>query len=154
MVTGCLNILSNVQSMKILKTWWKNLRNMFPVDTWAKIGIGAFILVLIFAGVFLISQSVVARKVSFWLGFLVLLISIMSLFFSYREYHNYVHNTEAVIFTPTVTVKSSPNENSVDLFVIHEGTKVDIMDNVEGWSEIKIANGSVGWVKSNVYKTI
>ncbi len=137
-----------------LKAWWKNLRHMFPIDVWARIGLGSFILLLVFASVFIISRSVTARKLSFWLGFIVLLIAIHSFLFSYQEYHNYVHNNEAIIFTPTVTVKSSPNENSVDLFVIHEGTKVSISDKVEGWTEIRIANGSVGWVKSDVYKTI
>jgi SH3-like domain-containing protein len=48
--------------------------------------------------------------------------------------------------TPTVTVKSSPSETSVDLFVLHEGTKVSILETADGWCKIKIANGSVGWL--------
>jgi SH3-like domain-containing protein len=45
-----------------------------------------------------------------------------------------------------VTVKSSPSETSVDLFVLHEGTKVSILETTKGWCKIKIANGSVGWL--------
>jgi len=45
-----------------------------------------------------------------------------------------------------VTIKSSPDEKSIDLFVLHEGTKVRILDNIGNWYEIRIANGSVGWL--------
>ena len=51
--------------------------------------------------------------------------------------------------TPTVTIKSSPSEASVDLFVLHEGTKVNILETTDGWSKIKIANGSVGWLQAD-----
>jgi SH3-like domain-containing protein len=53
-----------------------------------------------------------------------------------------------------VTVKSSPSENSIDLFVVHEGTKVKITDSVGDWYEIRIANGSVGWMKAASVKKI
>ena len=57
-----------------------------------------------------------------------------------------MHRKEAIIFSPTVTLKSSPDEKSVDLFVLHEGAKVEIIDNIGTWFEIRIANGSVGWL--------
>ena len=61
---------------------------------------------------------------------------------------------EAGISTPAAyDVKSSPNTTSVDLFVLHEGTKVSILDEADGWSKIKIANGSVGWLQSDFMRT-
>ena len=51
--------------------------------------------------------------------------------------------------TPTITVKSSPSSSGVDLFVLHEGTKVEIIDNTDKWDKIKIADGSVGWMPSS-----
>ena len=56
---------------------------------------------------------------------------------------------QAIVMTPTVTVKSSPSETSVDLFVLHEGTKVTLLDEADGWHKIKIANGSVGWLQAD-----
>ena len=55
--------------------------------------------------------------------------------------------------SPTVTVQSSPSESSVDLFVLHEGTKVSILEREEGWNKIKIANGSVGWLTDDSMRT-
>ena len=49
--------------------------------------------------------------------------------------------------TPTVTVKSSPSTDSVDLFVLHEGAKVEVVDTQGEWAQIRIANGSYGWLE-------
>ena len=58
-------------------------------------------------------------------------------------------NNEGIIVSPTITVKSSPSSSSVDLFVLHEGSKVKILDKTGEWEKIKIANGSVGWLPSS-----
>jgi SH3-like domain-containing protein len=45
-------------------------------------------------------------------------------------------------------VKSSPDEKGNDLFILHEGTKVEVLDELNDWKKIRIANGTVGWIKS------
>ena len=137
-----------------LKKWLREFGNIFNVDAWARISVIAFILSLIFASLFVISNSVMLRKFAFWTATILLLLAIVSFTFGFHNYKRFTRHNEGIIFTSTVTVKSSPNDNSVDLFVIHEGTKVSIMDKVESWSEIRVANGSVGWVHDSVYKTI
>jgi tetratricopeptide (TPR) repeat protein len=137
-----------------LKTWYKSLQNIFTSDRWAKTAVLSIILLLIAAALFIVSASVIARKLSFWAGIIFLAVMSFSLLFSVNSYKDYVSKSTAIIFTPTVTVKSSPNESSVDLFVIHEGTKVFITDMVEGWSEVRIGNGSVGWVRTDTYRPI
>jgi tetratricopeptide (TPR) repeat protein len=137
-----------------LKSWWKSARDSFSSNQWAKTGIFLFILVLAAISLFIISASVLLRKLSFWSGAIILFIMVLSFLFSISSYREYSTKSSAIIFTPTVTVKSSPNDNSVDLFVIHEGTKVQISDKVEGWSEVQLANGNVGWVKADTYRPI
>jgi tetratricopeptide (TPR) repeat protein len=137
-----------------LRTWWKSVRNVFSSDQWAKIGVIGFILALIALTLFFISRSIFLRKISFWSGILLLGLMSVSLIFSIGGYREYSRHNSAIIFTPTVTVKSSPNDASVDLFVIHEGTKVLITDLVEGWSEVRLANGHVGWVKTETFRLI
>jgi tetratricopeptide (TPR) repeat protein len=137
-----------------LKTWWKSARDLFSSDQWSKFGVAGFILGLILLALFIISRSVSTRKISFWTGILLLAIMSVSLLFSISGYREYSRQSSAIIFTPTVTVKSSPNDGSVDLFVIHEGTKVFITDLVEGWSEVRLANGNVGWVKNGTFRPI
>ena len=137
-----------------LKTWWKSARDLFSSDRWAKFGIAGFILALISMTLFIISGSIIIRKISFWTGIFLLALMSVSLLFSFSSYREYSRQSSAIIFTPTITVKSSPNEGSVDLFVIHEGTKVVITDLVEGWSEVRLANGNVGWVRTETFRHI
>jgi tetratricopeptide (TPR) repeat protein len=137
-----------------LKTWWKSARDLLSSDRWARFGIAGFILVLISFTLFIISRSVSIRKITFWSGVLLVSLTMLSLLFSLSSYREYSSQSSAIIFTPTVTVKSSPNEASVDLFVIHEGTKIFISDRVEGWSEIQLVNGNVGWVKTESFRPI
>jgi tetratricopeptide (TPR) repeat protein len=137
-----------------LRTWYKSAMHIFSSDQWAGIGLAGFILSLIAIAFFIISSSVFIRKFAFWSLILLLSAASLSFIFSTAEYRDYSRHNSAIIFTPTVTVKSSPNDSSVDLFVIHEGTKVYITDFVEGWSEVKLANGSVGWVKTDTFRTI
>ena len=61
---------------------------------------------------------------------------------------------DAIITSAAVTVTGSPNENGTKLFVLHEGTKLSIIQEEEEWFEVKIANGNVGWVKSNTITAI
>jgi len=94
------------------------------------------------------------KKFSFWLGILFLLLTISSYSLANERFSLFKKDFEAIVFTPTITVKSSPSDNSIDLFVIHSGTKVQITDNVGEWYEIKIANGSVGWILNTDIKKI
>jgi len=123
-------------------------------DQWAKLGVAGFILTLMAAAIFIASGSITLRKISFWAGMMILSFTLISMLFGISSYRVYSRQASAIIFTPTVTVKSSPNDNSVDLFVIHEGTKVQITDLVEGWSEVRLANGNVGWVKTETFRHI
>ena len=88
------------------------------------------------------------RKITFFTGILALILVICSLIFASQK-HKYINeHNEAIVMTPTITVKSSPSSSGVDLFVLHEGTKVEIIDNADKWDKIKIADGSVGWMPS------
>lgn len=138
----------------IFKRWWNQFYNTFSANSWAKVAIVLFIITLILTGVYLLSRNRFIKKSFFVLGLIFLLLSASSFFVSYQKYYYTKNHKEAILFASTLTVKSSPNRNSVDLFVIHEGTKVYILDQVGEWVEIRIANGSVGWLPVNEIKLI
>lgn len=134
--------------------WWKILRNFFSFNTWAIMGIVFLVIALSLFGFYLFSTFLKRRKFSFWTSIVLICLMILSFSCAQSQYSNATSTKEAIIFTPSVTAKSSPDINSTDLFVIHEGTKVRVTDNIGDWSEIKIANGSVGWVNTSVFKVI
>jgi SH3-like domain-containing protein len=53
-----------------------------------------------------------------------------------------------------VTVKSSPDKSGTDLFQLHEGTKVSLKSTLGDWIEIRLGNGSIGWVKQECLEKI
>jgi hypothetical protein len=76
------------------------------------------------------------------------MISTISFIFSYQQKQAILKGNTAIITSPSVTVKSSPDISGTDLFVVHEGTKVWIEDKISDWNEIKLSDGSVGWLKT------
>jgi tetratricopeptide (TPR) repeat protein len=134
--------------------WYVSLYNYFPIDTWASIIIVLMGIFSVFFLIFLLSERILLKKLGFWSAVLFLLLTMFSLFLTYQKYSSFKQHNDAIIFTPSITVKSSPTQNSVDLFVLHEGTKVTILDTVSGWKKVKIQNGSVGWIEGDKLEII
>jgi len=137
-----------------MRAWVNSWRNIFSSDVWAYISIIAFIVTLLFISFYLYSRRIGFKKLSFSLSFLTLLLCIVSLTFSYQQKQKVISGSTAVIMSPSVTVKSSPDASGTDLFVLHEGTKVWIEDKVSDWQEIKLSDGSKGWLKAENLEVI
>ena len=130
-----------------LSKWVIDFRNKTTSDTWAFIGIACFILTLIMAAIFLYSNSVLLKKAGFYLGIGLLAVTMVTLTFSYRQKSKLTVRNHAIVFSPSLTVKSSPNASGTEIFILHEGTKVKIVSTLGQWKEIEIADGTVGWVE-------
>jgi len=61
---------------------------------------------------------------------------------------------EAIVLTKVVTAKTSPDTESTDAFVIHEGLKVELGDQVGEWVKITLSDGKVGWIQSGEFERI
>lgn len=134
--------------------WWNQLRDLFGADGWAMVSILSFCTFLTLILLFLLIRSAALRKIIIWPALLVLVILFHALAFAYQKKSILTNRPDAIIFKPTLTVKSSPDENSIDLFVIHEGTKVTITDELYPWLEIRIASGNKGWVDKSALERI
>jgi energy-coupling factor transporter transmembrane protein EcfT len=110
--------------------------------------INAFVLALIFISIYLYTRKYGVKKFSFWLGLIFILITILALIFAYQQKKKIIVKDTAIVMSPSVTVKSSPDVSGTDLFVIHEGTKVWLQDKVGEWKEIKLSDGSKGWLRT------
>ena len=133
----------------ILKTWTRNLCYSLDSDTWAVTGI--LLLAMMAAGILMLflSPSIAMRRTGLFSAIVFLLLTVMSLSFSFWQKADYSRKDGAVIMVPVVSVKSSPSsDTSTDLFILHEGTKVVILDEVGDWRNIELADGRQGWMKS------
>ena len=136
------------------KKWWNNLLESYSLDEFAIGIIVFFITALLIFATFLVTRVRIVKQFAFWLGMLTLLLAATAGLAAISQQNRIKVNSSAIIFTSTVSVKSSPDAISTDLFVIHEGTKVELLDSLGDWNEIKIANGSKGWIKKEDYKKI
>ena len=156
-----LNIANSMIVDKIEKVpelfyqrWWSFFYNILDSNTGAILTLILFALLIISIGIFILSQTRNNRKVSFYLSMFLLLLTIVSTTLTWQKYNNSLKHKEAIVFDPSITIKSSPTQNAVDLFVIHEGTKVKVMDKIDNWVEIKINNGSKGWLPEKSIREI
>lgn len=136
------------------KRWWNNTSELFTISAWSRIAIICTFLFSISIAVFFITKLVFIKKMLFYNSILMLLVVILSILLANYKSNSINNNNYAIIMPISLTVKSSPDAKSTDIFIVHEGLKVEVIDNIEDWSEIKLANGEKGWVKNTSFEKI
>ena len=134
----------------ILTTWVKALGRTLDSNSWAVCFLVFLALTLAMALLFILGSSVASRRTGFFSCIVFLLLTIASISFSVWQKNDYMRADSAVVMKPVASVKSSPaGDSAVDLFVLHEGTKVDVIDSVGGWYNIELSDGRQGWLPSS-----
>ena len=150
------HVVDSIQELPgiFIVRWWNSLVNSQTTDAWAVISISGFILFLVLMGFYFFARTGEVKRVSFWAGCFLILLTIFSWSFAAQQKSRLVNHMEAIVMQPTVTVKSSPSEKGTNLFVIHEGLKVKITDKLGDWVEIKLADGNKGWLQTESVERI
>jgi tetratricopeptide (TPR) repeat protein len=134
---------------------WYNFVSLFlSSNLWAKISITSFILSLVFLSLYIYSPKYRHKVIGFWFAVSLFVLAIGSFVFSARNKFLVFDSHKAIIATPVVSGKSSPDSSGTDLFVLHEGTKVSVEDEVGDWLEIRLSDGNKGWVPINTLNII
>lgn len=122
---------------------------LLPSDTWAVLFIVFLAATLAMLLLFLLGRSSRNRKIGFFVGIAMFLLAALCLDFAFWQRTDYRNADKAVVMKPVCSAKSSPGSDSAtDLFVLHEGTKVTILDSVGNWDNIELADGRQGWLQS------
>ena len=137
-----------------LSEWIESLQNIFGTNGWSKIGIATFLLLIGSLILFFFSRKIILKKAGFYAGIVCLVFTITCNCFAYSQKEKLIERNTAIVFAPTVTIKSSPDNSGNDLFVLHEGAKVLIKSRLGEWCEIQIADGNVGWIKNSNIEVI
>ena len=131
----------------ILKSVARKVCYVMSSNAWAVIFLVLLAAALMMGLLFLLGSSVGKRRAGFYCGIVLLLLSAGALSFSVWQKSDSVKTDTAIVMSPVSSVKSSPSSgSSKDLFVIHEGTKVTILDEVGTWKNISLADGRQGWI--------
>ncbi len=149
-------IVDKIESIDrfFLAVWLDNFRNMLSSNGWAIVGIITFLLFIVGAYFYLFTHKVLIKKIGFFGGIVVLFISIVANCFSWGLNSKAQAHDQAIVFAATVSAKSTPAESGTDLFVLHEGTKVSVLDTVGEWIEVKLSDGNRGWLPASAIEII
>lgn len=138
-----------------LVTWMNSLINTMSEKGWAKTGIITFILMLSCLALYFFSKKISMKKLGFIAAICFLFVCIIANIFASNQKNKAQSHGSAIIMAPSITVKSTPNEGGTDLFILHEGRKVNIKDNtMREWKEIQLEDGNAGWVPSSAIEII
>ena len=131
-----------------INVWAQSVRDWFTSNTWAVIAIVSFILFILAFVVYLFVDSsyMRVRKIGFFIALPLFLISLVANFCAFSQNNRVSNRNQAIVFSQEVSVKSSPSESGTQLFLLHAGTKVTLMERVGEWTEVRISDGNRGWL--------
>ena len=132
-----------------LTTWMRSLRDMMTGNAWTILSLLMLALSLVAALVYLLAQRLSMRKMGFYLMAVGGVLFVVTTAFAVSARGVVMSESEAVIMSSSVSIKSSPDRSSTELFVLHEGTTVETGDEVDGWIEVRIADGRKGWIEKS-----
>ena len=135
--------------------WMKAISYRTDSDAWAVVALVLLGLTLAMFLLFLLAPTVAGRRTGFFTGLVLLVFMCFALGFSVSQKKASMNADMAIVTRPVVSVKSSPSaEASKDLFILHEGTKVTVLDQVGTWNNISLADGRQGWLPAATMERI
>ena len=137
-----------------LSTWRKMMVKVLSERSWSVIAILCFLIILGALLIYLFSKRLLLKKVGFIAAVVGLLLFIITFTSALSTHRNIVRPESGIIISPSVVVRSSPSETGTELFILHEGTKIRVNEEVSGWHNIRVIDGSEGWIISGDFESI
>ena len=132
----------------ILLTWIKAFRDTVSSDAWAWIALALFLVTAVMVLLFRFGGSPALRKTAFALAVAALLMTIISAVFAFNLRSGLESEDGAVVTVPVSSVKSSPGSTDQSLFILHEGTRISVLESLGEWYRIELSDGRQGWMEA------
>ena len=134
-----------------LNRWMRTMRNSMSCTAWSVLSLLMLGVMLAFGLLFLLASRIRWRKMGFYGALSAFMLFVATTSFAISSRNDMLSHDEAIVMGTAISVKSSPDRSATDLFVLHEGTKVKVLTEVDEWVEVVIADGKKGWtLKSNI----
>jgi len=115
-------------------------------NTWAWLAVSLSILFAILFLLYHFSYSSSRKRFYFITSIISVFLVLIAIVFAYQNFNTVNSNKPAIVFAQQTEVKSAPTLSSEVSFELHEGTKVQILESLDSWKKIKIADGKIGWI--------
>lgn len=137
-----------------LMVWLRDVRHLMGCAAWSILSLVALCCMLALFLLYLLSQRLSLRKSGFYGTLAAAALFAFTTWCAVGERREMLDQTHAVVMSSSAAVKSSPDKSATDLFVLHEGTTVQITGRLEKWCEVMIADGKKGWLECRQIETI
>ena len=134
--------------------WWSNFRAGTNVDQWAKRSLWLCLATFVLLAVLLWVQASVLHRVVVVAASVLGVCTLLALALAAYRTVELRNDKEAIVMVPKVDVRSEPRDGGLAVFVLHEGTKLNVQQVRDGWCEVRLANGNVGWMKADALERI
>lgn len=138
----------------VLKQWSRKVCYLLSSNAWAAVGLGLFILMAAMILLLLLSRSVALRRTGFYTALVSLLLCGICVLNANWQKRQLFATDSAIVYVSVCSVKTSPADSSPDQFILHEGTKVTVLEQMGQWSNISIADGREGWIQTKNIEVI
>lgn len=126
--------------------WFKSLVCLMSVDGWGYVAIASLALALLLLLLYLFANGIALRKAGFFGSLAFVLLFVLSNVFALSLRHLLREGTGAIVTAPSVVLKKLPEKSSANAETLHEGTRVDVVDQVRQWKQVRTADGKEGWL--------
>jgi tetratricopeptide (TPR) repeat protein len=123
-------------------------------NEWAMIVVLFSFSTALFFLLFYFGHSPTKKRIYFTTSIFSFILLIFVVFITYHQYNQAKNKKEAIVFEERTTVRNAPTLNAEVIFTLHEGTKVVVLDTLENWKKIKIADGKEGWIIADEIKLL
>lgn len=131
-----------------------NMVNTFKTDTWAKFAIGGVLAFVLLFLMYHFSYSTSKKRIAFIVSIVSLFVACFSVAMAFQKENLDKKDNPAIVFAQESRVKSEANKTSEEVFRLHEGTKVQILETYEDWKKIQLRDNSTGWISSKDIKLL
>lgn len=131
-----------------LSRYMRTIRNTMNCTSWSVLSLVSIGLLFVFVVLFFLASRIGVRKAGFYGALVTLILAIVTTSFAISSRNDMLQHDEAIVMASAVSVKSSPDSSTTDLFLLHEGTKLNVVSEVEDWCEVSLADGKKGWIES------
>jgi len=150
MTLDAIEIMPETSLSKI----YKAITGIMTFDQWSYTAvIFMFLFVLLYIAFYYFKYAT-SKRIAFIGSIVSLFISVMVVVFAFVQYNDFIADQPAIVYESEVQIKAEPNKRSEAIFVLHEGTKVNVLDELNEWKKIKIVDGKTGWVTAKSIKLL
>ena len=137
-----------------LSRLYKQLTGFLSFDGWAYLGV-VFVVIFVLAYIlFYYFQYSTYKRIAFISSLIAIALAVISVLIAFVEFQDFKADDPAIIFAQEIAVTAEPNDRSEVAFVLHEGTKVNVLETFDDYKKIELSDGQVGWLPDDALRLL